>query len=98
MFLRRTRESFSVSYNIVFFLTQPPQGGLLTWKLATECSEFVNSFVLDSDIVPRLSVNNMERCVSKVSFAYHVVATSSDIMSLLWNMVFAAPSYLQSPR
>ena len=38
-----------------------PPGGLLTWKLATECSEFVNSFVLDSDLVPRLSVNNMER-------------------------------------
>mmetsp|Transcript_16662 Transcript_16662/g.36005 ORF Transcript_16662/g.36005 Transcript_16662/m.36005 type:complete len:726 (+) Transcript_16662:89-2266(+) len=38
-----------------------PPGGLLTWELATECSEFVNSFVLDSDIVPRLSINNMER-------------------------------------
>ena len=38
-----------------------PPGGLLTWELAKECSEFVNSFVLDSDIVPRLSVDNMER-------------------------------------
>lgn len=38
-----------------------PPGGLLSWELAKECSEFVNSFVLDSDIVPRLSINNMER-------------------------------------
>ncbi|KAL7481992.1 hypothetical protein ACHAW6_007666 [Cyclotella cf. meneghiniana] len=37
-----------------------PPGGLLTWELATACSDFVNSFVLDSDIVPRLSLNNME--------------------------------------
>lgn len=43
-------------------LTSPP-GGLLTWDIATECSEFVTSFVLDSDIVPRLSVHNMERWV-----------------------------------
>ena len=38
-----------------------PPGGFLTWKLATECSEFVTSFVLDSDIIPRLSFENMER-------------------------------------
>jgi len=43
-----------------------PPGGLLSWKLATECSEFVNSFVLDSDIVPRLSLNNMERLRDEV--------------------------------
>jgi len=43
-----------------------PPGGLLTWELAKECSEFVNSFVLDSDIVPRLSVDNMERLRDEV--------------------------------
>jgi len=43
----------------------------LTWELARECSEFVNSFVLDSDIVPRLSVNNMERLRDEV---LHLIA------------------------
>jgi len=42
-------------------LCYSPPGGLLTWELATSCSDFVTSFVLDSDIVPRLSLNNMER-------------------------------------
>ena len=28
--------------------------------MAKQCSTFVNSFILDSDIVPRLSLNNME--------------------------------------
>lgn len=37
-----------------------PPGGFLTWKLATECSSFVTSFILDSDLVPRLSVATME--------------------------------------
>lgn len=37
-----------------------PPGGLLSKKLATECSEFVYSFVLDSDLVPRLAVQTME--------------------------------------
>jgi len=44
-----------------------PPGGLLTWELATACSDFVNSFVLDSDIVPRLSLNNMERSVFAIN-------------------------------
>jgi hypothetical protein len=44
-------------------LCYSPPGGLLTWELATSCFDFVNSFVLDSDIVPRLSLNNMERLV-----------------------------------
>ena len=42
-------------------LCYSPPGGLVTWDLAKECSGFVNSFVLDSDIVPRLSLDNMER-------------------------------------
>jgi len=37
-----------------------PPCGLMTWKSATCCKEFVTSFVLDSDMVPRLSVENME--------------------------------------
>lgn len=45
-------------------LCYSPPGGLLTWELATSCSDFVSSFVLDSDIVPRLSLNNMERYVA----------------------------------
>ena len=47
-----------------------PPGGLLSWELAKECSEFVNSFVLDSDIVPRLSINNMERWVLVAYFPF----------------------------
>lgn len=43
-----------------------PPGGLLTHDLATSCSEFVNTFILDSDIVPRLSLDNMERLRDEV--------------------------------
>ncbi|KAL7433120.1 hypothetical protein ACHAXM_003413 [Skeletonema potamos] len=43
-----------------------PPGGFITWRLAKECSDFVNSFVLDSDLVPRLSINNMERLRDEV--------------------------------
>jgi len=37
-----------------------PPGGCFTWKFATECKDFVTTFVLDSDLVPRLSVATME--------------------------------------
>lgn len=43
-----------------------PPGGFITWKLATECNDFVNSFVLDSDLVPRLSVASMEHMRDEV--------------------------------
>lgn len=43
-----------------------PPGGLITWKLATECQDFINSFVLDSDLVPRLSVETMEQLRDEV--------------------------------
>ena len=43
-----------------------PPGGFITWRLAKECSDFVNTFVLDSDLVPRLSINNMERLRDEV--------------------------------
>ena len=43
-----------------------PPGGFITWRLAKECSNFVNSFVLDSDLVPRLSIKNMERLRDEV--------------------------------
>ena len=43
-----------------------PPGGFITWRLAKECSDFVNTFILDSDIVPRLSLNNMERLRDEV--------------------------------
>mmetsp|Transcript_29304 Transcript_29304/g.33654 ORF Transcript_29304/g.33654 Transcript_29304/m.33654 type:complete len:975 (+) Transcript_29304:140-3064(+) len=38
-----------------------PPGGLMSWRLATECKDFVTSFVLDSDLVPRLSIQTMEQ-------------------------------------
>eukprot|EP00581_Thalassiosira_minuscula_P017688 CAMPEP_0183719448 /NCGR_PEP_ID=MMETSP0737-20130205/12381_1 /TAXON_ID=385413 /ORGANISM="Thalassiosira miniscula, Strain CCMP1093" /LENGTH=920 /DNA_ID=CAMNT_0025949167 /DNA_START=269 /DNA_END=3028 /DNA_ORIENTATION=- len=59
------------TYPALRCLCYSPPGGLLTWELARECSEFVNSFVLDSDIVPRLSVNNMERLRDEV---LHLIA------------------------
>jgi sn1-specific diacylglycerol lipase len=37
-----------------------PPGCALTWKLATDCQEFCTSFVLDSELVPRLSLDSME--------------------------------------
>jgi len=37
-----------------------PPGGFITWRLAIECKEFVTSYVLDSDLVPRLSIDAME--------------------------------------
>jgi len=43
-----------------------PPGGFITWRLATECKGFVTSFVLDSDLVPRLSVNGLERLRDEV--------------------------------
>jgi len=43
-----------------------PPGGFITWRLAKECSDFVNTFILDSDLVPRLSINNMERLRDEV--------------------------------
>jgi len=54
------------SYPNLRCICYSPPGGLLTWKLATECADFVHSFVLDSDIVPRLSVDNMERLRDEV--------------------------------
>ena len=41
-------------------LNYSPPGCSLTWELATECHEWCNSFVLDSDLVPRLTIDGME--------------------------------------
>eukprot|EP00934_Nitzschia_sp_Nitz4_P001566 Nitzschia sp. Nitz4//scaffold37_size175936//42775//45327//NITZ4_002035-RA/size175936-processed-gene-0.216-mRNA-1//-1//CDS//3329549755//1566//frame0 len=38
-----------------------PPGTTMTWGLATGCESWATTFVLDSDIVPRLSVAAMER-------------------------------------
>lgn len=43
-----------------------PPGGFITRKLAEECKDFVSSFVLDSDLVPRLSVDSMEHLRNEV--------------------------------
>ncbi|KAL3779019.1 hypothetical protein HJC23_011458 [Cyclotella cryptica] len=64
-----------------------PPGGLLTWELATSCSDFVNSFVLDSDIVPRLSLNNMESLRDEVlNLIARVKLSKYDIAkSIFWH-------------
>jgi sn1-specific diacylglycerol lipase len=46
--------------NLRCLLYSPP-GGLVTHRLAKSCTNFVTSFILDSEIVPRLSLQNMER-------------------------------------
>ena len=38
----------------------------LSWKLANECKDFVTTFVLDSDLVPRLTVQTMEQLRDEV--------------------------------
>jgi sn1-specific diacylglycerol lipase len=43
-----------------------PPGSFLTWRLATQSNEFVTSFVLDSDLVPRLTVHSMEHLRNEV--------------------------------
>ena len=38
-----------------------PPGCSLTWQLATRCKDWCTTFVLDSDLVPRLSLDSMDR-------------------------------------
>jgi sn1-specific diacylglycerol lipase len=67
-----------------------PPGGLLTWELAKQCSTFVNSFILDSDIVPRLSVNNVEylrdevlRLIARVKLSKYEI-----VRRIFWHGLF----------
>jgi len=43
-----------------------PPGCAMTWEIATNCESWTTSFVLDSDIVPRLSVVALERLRDEV--------------------------------
>lgn len=43
-----------------------PPGCAMTWELATDCESWATSFVLDSDIVPRLSVLALQRLRDEV--------------------------------
>eukprot|EP00980_Cylindrotheca_fusiformis_P027409 scaffold20339_cov128-Cylindrotheca_fusiformis.AAC.9 len=45
--------------NLKVYVIAPP-GCSMTWEMATGCQEWTTSFVLDSDIVPRLSVLALE--------------------------------------
>ena len=47
-------------------LNYSPPGCSLTWKLATECQAFCTSFVLDCELVPRLSLDTMEHLRDEV--------------------------------
>ncbi|KAL3945379.1 MAG: hypothetical protein SGBAC_000512 [Bacillariaceae sp.] len=47
-------------YNDLKVYNFSPPGCTMTWELATQCSEWTTTFVLDSDLVPRLSVLAME--------------------------------------
>lgn len=42
-------------------LNYSPVGCAFTWDLATGCSEWCDSFFVDSDIVPRLSLESMDK-------------------------------------
>lgn len=43
-----------------------PPGCTLTWRMATECSDWCTTFVLDADLVPRLSVQTLEHLRDEV--------------------------------
>lgn len=43
-----------------------PPGHTLTWDLARACRDWCSTFVLDSDLVPRLSLSAMERLRNEV--------------------------------
>jgi len=43
-----------------------PPGCTMTWELATRCESWTTSFILDSDLVPRLSVLAMEELRDEV--------------------------------
>jgi len=74
-------------------LLYSPPGGLLTWNSATNCKDYVTSFVLDNELVPRLSVENMEHLrdevlelilrtkVPKIKVAHDFVTTVAASMS-----------------
>jgi sn1-specific diacylglycerol lipase len=47
-------------YNNLKVYNFSPPGCSMTWELATQCHEWTTTFVLDSDIVPRLSVLALE--------------------------------------
>jgi hypothetical protein len=43
-----------------------PPGCTMTWELATQCESWATTYILDSDIVPRLSVLALERLRDEV--------------------------------
>ena len=47
-------------------LTYGPPGYSLSWNLATGCKEWCTSFVLDSDLVPRLTLDAMDHLRDEV--------------------------------
>eukprot|EP00547_Thalassionema_nitzschioides_P006033 CAMPEP_0194206766 /NCGR_PEP_ID=MMETSP0156-20130528/5714_1 /TAXON_ID=33649 /ORGANISM="Thalassionema nitzschioides, Strain L26-B" /LENGTH=701 /DNA_ID=CAMNT_0038933377 /DNA_START=456 /DNA_END=2561 /DNA_ORIENTATION=- len=47
-------------------LNYSPPGCSFTWRIATECKDWCNSFVLDSDLVPRLSIDSLEHLRDEV--------------------------------
>jgi len=57
---------FRRSYPDLRVIAISPPGGFLSYRMAKECSSFVTAFVLDSDLVPRLSVASMEQMRNEV--------------------------------
>ena len=47
-------------------LTYGPPGCSLSWKMATACKEWCTSFLVDSDLVPRLSLDAMDHLRDEV--------------------------------
>ena len=47
-------------------LNYSPPGCSFTWRMATECHEWCLAFVLDSDLVPRLTLDTMEHLRDEV--------------------------------
>jgi sn1-specific diacylglycerol lipase len=73
-----------------------PPGCSLTWELATKCHSWCTSFVLDSDLVPRLSRESMEHLrdevihivarikVPKIEIAQRVLQGETLLEDMLW--------------
>ena len=61
-----TRRMLRKTYPTLRCLAYSPPGGFCTKRTATGCKQFVTSFVLDADLVPRLSIENMEHLRNEI--------------------------------
>jgi len=57
----------------------------MTWELATQCNSWATTFILDSDIVPRLSVDAMQRLRDEVLDLFgRLKVPKHDVLGSFW--------------